>query len=97
MAIGLSGVQFGLLSKEYVMTKLDDLGRSGSLICLSRVWLQTELDDTRWTPLLFLWLERIIIKITISSIVIDLKKLPLFTNSIAKLLSDSLLLDSSMN
>ena len=38
----------------------------------------------------------LIIKITISSIVIILKNSYFFTNALAKLLSDSLLLDSSL-
>ena len=44
MAVGLSGVQFGMFSKSD-----NKIGwpRSGSLISLSRVWLQTELDDTK--------------------------------------------------
>ena len=42
----------------------------------------------------FYLVKQIIIKITISSLVIGLKKVLFFTNSHAKLLSDSLLLDS---
>ena len=42
-------------------------------------------------------LSCIIIKITISSIVIGLKKLLFSTNSLAKLLSDNLLSDSSIS
>ena len=42
-------------------------------------------------------ISRIIIKITISSIVIGLKKLLFPTNSLAKLLSDSLLSDSLLS
>ena len=48
MVIGLNGVQFGLLYR-----------RSGNPICLSRVWLQTELEDTKSY-------FQLIIKITIS-------------------------------
>ena len=62
--------------------------RSGSPICLSQVWLQTELDNTKSY-------YQLIIKITISLIVIGFKNSYLFsTNSLAKLLSDSLLSDS---
>ena len=42
-------------------------------------------------------LTLIIIKITISSIVIGLKRVLFSTNSLAKLLSDSLLLDSLLS
>ena len=42
-------------------------------------------------------LTLLIIKITISSIVIGLQKLPFSTNSLSKLLSDSLLLDSLLS
>ena len=42
-------------------------------------------------------ISNLIIKITISSIVIGLKKLLFSTNSLAKLLSDSLLLDSLLS
>ena len=49
-------------------------------------------------PLLFFMaLDIVIIKITISSIVIDFKKLLFSTNSLARLLSDSLLSDSSIS
>ena len=58
MVIGLSGVQFGLQSYESSDNKIGG-PRSGSLICLSRVWLQTELDDTKSY-------YQLIIKITIS-------------------------------
>ena len=45
MIIALSGVQFGLGCHK----SDDKIGRpgSGSPICLSTVWLQTELDDTK--------------------------------------------------
>ena len=58
MVIGLSGVQFGLYSNH---TSDNKIGRShsGSPICSSRVWLQTELDDTKSY-------YQLIIKITIS-------------------------------
>ena len=42
-------------------------------------------------------ISRIIIKITISSIVIGLKEILFFTNSLTKLLSDSLLPDSAIS
>ena len=58
MVIGLNGVQFGLYCNH---TSDNKIGRpcNGSPICLSRVWLQTELDDTNSY-------YQLIIKITIS-------------------------------
>ena len=41
MVIGLSGVQFNKIGRS----------RSGIPIRLSRVWLQTELDDTKIIPI----------------------------------------------
>ena len=45
MVMGLSGVQLGLESYEW-LTKFDDR-EAGVRFVQSRVWLQTELDDTK--------------------------------------------------
>ena len=58
MVIGLSGIQFRSACNH---TSDNKIGRPriGSPICLSRVWLQTELDDTKAY-------YQLIIKVTIS-------------------------------
>ena len=77
----------------------NEVGKVKTLTTITKGWLRQRLfksGDKTARALLERPFTPLIMKITISSIVIGLKKTPFFsTNSLAKLLSDSLLLDSS--